>query len=167
MIDLISLKITNIPKFCNMYTRYKLAAPPGRTTLGVGWTCCESNACPRPRHGSGQGGRGERLQAPATGSTQSQSLARWISTPSLRYRGESDVYCFVLCNYFHFHFTLLSLKGYAFYNSWSHLKYMGWSQQNANEFPDVYTTRTIQPGDINMTHLAFNILMATGTKLLL
>ena len=43
---------------------------------------------------------------------------------------------------------------------------MGWSQQNANEFPDVYTTRTIQPGDIN-THLAFNILMATGTKLLL
>ena len=44
---------------------------------------------------------------------------------------------------------------------------MGWSQQNANEFPDVSTTRTIQPGDINMTHLAFNILMATGTKLLL
>ena len=35
--------------------------------------------------------------------------------------------------------------------------------QYANEFPDVYTTRTIQPGDINMTHLAFNILMATGT----
>ena len=32
---------------------------------------------------------------------------------------------------------------------------MGWSQQNANEFPDVYTTRTIQSGDINMTHLAF------------
>ena len=31
--------------------------------------------------------------------------------------------------YLHFHFTLLSLKGYAFYNSWSHLKYMGWSQQ--------------------------------------
>ena len=30
---------------------------------------------------------------------------------------------------------------------------MGWSQQNANEFPDVYTTRTIQSGDINMTHL--------------
>ena len=44
---------------------------------------------------------------------------------------------------------------------------MGWSQQNANEFPDVYTTRTIQPGDINTTHLAFNILMATGTKFLL
>ena len=44
---------------------------------------------------------------------------------------------------------------------------MGWSQQNANDFPDVYTTRTIQPGDINTTHLAFNILMATGTKLLL
>ena len=44
---------------------------------------------------------------------------------------------------------------------------MGWSQQNANEFPDVYTTRTIQSGDINMAHLAFNILMATGTKLLL
>ena len=42
---------------------------------------------------------------------------------------------------------------------------MGWSQQNANEFPDVSTTRTIQPGDINMTHLAFNILMATGTEL--
>ena len=38
---------------------------------------------------------------------------------------------------------------------------MGWSQQNANEFPDVSTTRTIQPGDINMTHLAFNILKAT------
>ena len=36
---------------------------------------------------------------------------------------------------------------------------MGWSQQNANEFPDVSTTRTIQPGDINMAHLAFNILM--------
>ena len=31
---------------------------------------------------------------------------------------------------------------------------MGWSQQNPNEFPDVYMTRTIQPGDINMTHLA-------------
>ena len=44
---------------------------------------------------------------------------------------------------------------------------MGWLQQNANEFPDVSTTRTIQPGDINMTHLAFNILMATGTKILL
>ena len=44
---------------------------------------------------------------------------------------------------------------------------MGWSQQNANEFPDVSTTRTIQPGDINVAHLAFNILMATGTKLLL
>ena len=29
---------------------------------------------------------------------------------------------------------------------------MGWSQQNANEFPDVSTTRTIQPGDINTTH---------------
>ena len=43
---------------------------------------------------------------------------------------------------------------------------MGWSQQNANEFPDVSATK-IQPGDINMTHLAFNILMATGTKLLL
>ena len=24
---------------------------------------------------------------------------------------------------------------------------MGWSQQNANEFPDVYTTRTIQHSD--------------------
>ena len=44
---------------------------------------------------------------------------------------------------------------------------MGWSQQNAYEFPDVSTTRTIQLGDINMTHLALNILMATGTKLLL
>ena len=43
---------------------------------------------------------------------------------------------------------------------------MGWSKKNVNEFPDV-STRTIQPGDINMTHLAFNILMATGTKLLL
>ena len=63
---------------------------------------------------------------------------------------------------------------------------MGWSQQNANEFPDVFTTRTIQPVDsisafeqghldlwryinafiiIIMTHLAFNNLMATGTKL--
>ena len=41
---------------------------------------------------------------------------------------------------------------------------MGWSQQNANEFPDVSTTRTIQPGDINMTHLALNILMAIGTN---
>ena len=39
---------------------------------------------------------------------------------------------------------------------------MGWSQQNANEYPDVSTTRTIQLGDINMTHLAFNILMATA-----
>ena len=44
-------------------------------------------------------------------------------------------------------------------------KYMGRSQQNANEFPDVFTTRTIQPVDSNMTYLAFNILMATGTKL--
>ena len=34
---------------------------------------------------------------------------------------------------------------------------MGWSQQNANEFPDVSTTRTIQPVDSNMTHLTFNI----------
>ena len=42
---------------------------------------------------------------------------------------------------------------------------MGCSQQNANEFPDVSTTRAVQPGDINMTHLKFNILMATGTKL--
>ena len=30
--------------------------------------------------------------------------------------------------------------------------------------PDVSTTRTIQPVDSNMTHLAFNILMATGTN---
>ena len=37
---------------------------------------------------------------------------------------------------------------------------MGWSQQNAYEFPDVSATRTIQPGDINMTHLAFNIAIA-------
>ena len=44
---------------------------------------------------------------------------------------------------------------------------MGWSQQHVNEFPDVSTTRTIQPVESNMTHLAFNILMATGTKLLL
>ena len=44
---------------------------------------------------------------------------------------------------------------------------MGWSQQNANEFPDVSTTGTIQPGDINVTHLAFNIILATGTILLL
>ena len=29
--------------------------------------------------------------------------------------------------------------------------YMGWSQQNASEFPDVSTTRTIQPVDSNMT----------------
>ena len=44
---------------------------------------------------------------------------------------------------------------------------MGWSQQNANKkFPDVSTTRTIQPVDSNTTYLAFNILMATGTKLL-
>ena len=34
---------------------------------------------------------------------------------------------------------------------------MGWSQQNANEFPEVSTTRTIQPDDINMTHLAISI----------
>ena len=44
---------------------------------------------------------------------------------------------------------------------------MGWSHENANEFPDVSTITTIQPGDINTTHLACNILMATGTKLLL
>ena len=31
-------------------------------------------------------------------------------------------------------------------------------------FQMYFTTRTIQPGDINITHLAFNILMATGHK---
>ena len=44
---------------------------------------------------------------------------------------------------------------------------MEWSQQNANEFADVSISRTIQPGYINMTHLAFNIIMATVTQLLL
>ena len=33
---------------------------------------------------------------------------------------------------------------------------MGWSQQNASEFPDVSTTTTIQLVDSNMNHLAFN-----------
>ena len=33
---------------------------------------------------------------------------------------------------------------------------MGWSQQNANEFPDVSTTRTIQPGANIIVHLAYN-----------
>ena len=41
------------------------------------------------------------------------------------------------------------------------LQYVGWSQQNE------FQIRTVQPVDSNMNHLAFNILMATGTKLLL
>ena len=43
-----------------------------------------------------------------------------------------------------------------------------WDGHNKMQvIPDVSTIRTVQPVDSNMNHLAFNILMATGTKLLL
>ena len=67
--------------------------------------------------------------------------------------------CVCVC---HFHFIVLQ-KEYALYNSWSHLKYMGWSQK-CKWISDVSTTRIIQPVDRNMTHLTFNILMVTGHK---